>query len=122
MDLDECCNQRAPSPDFKPIMEPLPVGNQFVMISLCFGILTLRIRGEGELKEVFLLSCSVFCNDRRRRQLCVEHAHRRLIKLESGSSEDGLIRSTLFYASKWWKNCALSYEMTHITYFSFSFR
>lgn len=38
---EECCNQRALSPVFKPIMEPLPVGNQFVVISLCFGILTL---------------------------------------------------------------------------------
>lgn len=43
MDLSECCNQRALSPIFKPIMEPLPVDNQFVVISLCFGILTLHL-------------------------------------------------------------------------------
>lgn len=73
MDLGECCNQRALSPVSKPIMEPLPVGNQFVVISLRFGILTLCLESEragvGEwgvwwLKEVFLLFCSVFHNDR----------------------------------------------------------
>lgn len=43
MDLSECCNQRALSPIFKPIMEPLPVDNQSVVISLCLGILTLHL-------------------------------------------------------------------------------
>lgn len=47
VDLGECCNQRALSPVFKPIMEPLPVGNQFVVISLRFGTLTLCRESEG---------------------------------------------------------------------------
>lgn len=70
MDLGECCNQRAPSPVFKPIMEPLPVGNQFVVISLCFGILTLRLESEerGSWKRCFYHS--VFCNDRGGWHLC----------------------------------------------------
>lgn len=42
-------------------MEPLPVDNQFVVISLCLGILTLHLEvlGEEELGEVLLWFRSV---------------------------------------------------------------
>lgn len=51
-------------------MEPLPVDNQFVVISLCLGILTLHLEvlGEEELGEVLLWFRSVYHNDSRRWQ------------------------------------------------------
>lgn len=51
MDLSECCNQRALSPIFKPIMEPLPVDNQFVVISLRLGILTLHLESRERMER-----------------------------------------------------------------------
>lgn len=64
MDLSESCNQRSLSPISKPIMEPLPVDNQFVVIFLCHGILTLHLETQEELGEVLLWFCSMYHNDR----------------------------------------------------------
>lgn len=61
MDLSECCNQRALSPIFKPIMEPLPVDNQFVVIFHCLRILTLHLESSegrrGRRGVIMVLVC-----------------------------------------------------------------
>lgn len=103
VDLGECCNQRALSPVFKPIMEALPVGNQFVVISLCFGILTLcrESEGKGSWKRCFYRSalCSTI-TEGASLQSCMQHTCHWLIKLKSDSSEAGLISTMLLFKSK----------------------
>lgn len=104
VDLGECCNQRALSPLFKPIMEPLPVGNQFVVISLCFGILTLlrESEGRGSWKRCFYRSalCSIMTEGLACLQSCMQHTCYWLIKLKSDYSEAGWISIMLVFTSK----------------------
>lgn len=81
-------------------MEPLPVGNQFVVISLCFGILTLGRESEGRGGWKRRLYRAALCSISTEGAgiSAVMHATHVLLtdkKLKSDSSEAGRISTKL---------------------------